>query len=318
MQKKRILNSTVKKWIFYVALIFFPIIQFILFYVYVNINSIILAFQRYELNLGGDEASRYVWGGLVNFKRGIGEIFGIFGFNKSTALSNGFINSIVLTLIVLCISTPLTLLFSYVISKKIPLSGLFRFFLFIPSIVPSIVLSLVYLYFMEEALPETINKIFGGELGGLMFSKETRLPMLILYTVLVGFGPQTLIYVGSINSINEAQIEAGKIDGASMVQEFLHIVFPNIFPTFVTFTTVTLAGMFSNQFYLFNFYGIDADPQMYTLGYYLYRGVSLATLSNYPFYSALGVLCTLITIPIVITINKLMLRVGPSTESKNG
>ena len=43
-----------------------------------------------------------------------------------------------------------------------------------------------------------------------------------------------------------------------------------IFTEVVTFITVGLAGIFVNQMGLFQFYGGDAEPQLWTIGYYLY------------------------------------------------
>lgn len=314
MSMKKLTKSRVKYWCFYAALIVLPLLQFAVFYVYVNINSIVLAFQKYEISTGGDIASGYVFGGLENFKRVFGELFGAFGYNQNARLVYSLKNSLWMTFALFFISTPLTLLFSYVISKKVPASEFFKFFLFLPSIIPAVVLSLIYLYFNESAFPELLGKLTGHPVDGLMWSDRTWALMIILYAVITGFGPQTLIYVGSMNSINVSQIEAGKIDGVNRVQEFFHIVFPNIFPTFITFTLVSLTGIFINQFSMFAFYSYDADPSMYTFGYFIYAGVSRTTPSNYPYYAALGVLSTLIVIPVTLGVNKLMTKFGPRTE----
>ena len=51
-----------KKLIFYIAMMAIPVIQFCIMYIGVNFNSILLAFQKYNIDTG-----RYVYNGFQNF-----------------------------------------------------------------------------------------------------------------------------------------------------------------------------------------------------------------------------------------------------------
>ena len=46
--KTKTKKSSLKDLVFFYALIILPVLQFLIFYVYVNFNSILLSFQRYD------------------------------------------------------------------------------------------------------------------------------------------------------------------------------------------------------------------------------------------------------------------------------
>ena len=59
---KKGLNKRQKDMIFVACLVTIPLIHYLIFYVYVNFNSILLAFQK---SAGG---GNYTWNGVENFK----------------------------------------------------------------------------------------------------------------------------------------------------------------------------------------------------------------------------------------------------------
>lgn len=81
------------------------------------------------------------------------------------------------------------------------------------------------------------------------------------------------MFLGAMNNISDSVLEAAKIDGASFLREFVYVVIPLVYPTFVVFVTVGVVQIFTNQLALYSFYGDSAELQDYTIGYYLYRGV---------------------------------------------
>ena len=81
-----------------------------------------------------------------------------------------------------------------------------------------------------------------------------------------------------------------------------------IFPTVTVFIVSSVAQTFMNQMNVFSMYGAGApDINIYTIGYYLYTHVLGATLSDYPYYSAFGLVLTFITVPVAF-ITKFLLE----------
>ena len=138
-----------KKLWFYLAIVVPPLLQYLIFYVGVNLNSVLMAFQSYDAMTG-----KFYFDGLVNFQR----VFAQFGKNGQllTALLNSleyFIFANFVMVVAIC--------FAYYIYKKRPLAGLFRVVAFLPDIISNITLVLIYKYFTENAYPALV-KIFTG------------------------------------------------------------------------------------------------------------------------------------------------------------
>ena len=290
-----------KRKIFYACMVAIPLLQFFVFYICVNFNSILLAIKSYSVSEGESFA------GLSNFKEVINVLL------HDVKYSTAFTNSLLVWLASLLLGTTLALFFSYYVYKKYFGSGLFRIVLFLPSIVSSIVLIVMFRYFTVYALP-AIFEPFNIVIPDLLDDAETVWGTVLFYTLWTGFGASTMMYVGSMNNISDSIVEYAKIDGFSPMQEFIYITLPMIYPTIVTFITVGLASVFTNQMGLYQFFGREAEPQLWTVGYYMYVSIQKAGRADYNFLSAFGLTMTLITAPITLIVKKLLEKYGPGVN----
>ncbi len=295
--KKR---SRWKKLGFYLSIVALPMIQYCIFYIGVNINSVMMAFQSYDAMTG-----QFYFDGLVNFKR----IFDQFG--PDGQLTRALINSVEyygFTLVLMAASV----LFSYYIYKKRPLSGTFRVLAYLPHVISNITLVLIYKYFTENAYPTIVEYFTGEEVWGLLANPDTVKGAVILFCGLCGFGTQMIMITNAMSAIDNSVSEAALLDGATPLKEFWYIDLPIIFPTISTFIIVGIAGICTNQMCLFSFFDTGADPKLWTLGYYLYRGIKGASMTEYPYLAALGVLFTVCVVPITLLARKLLDRLDPT------
>ncbi len=299
--KKRTLNEKQKDLLFYCIMIACPVVQFAVFYIGVNFNSILLAFQNIDLLSGVRTFT------LENFTDAFQQI------TQSPALLSALKTSLISFVIIVGISTPLGLLFSYYIYKKQPGHGIFRVILFLPSILSAIVMVAIFQAFVERAVPSMANSIFGITMQGLLENVDSRFTTLMFYNVWFGFGTNVLMYTNAMSNINPAVVESAHLDGAIGFREFIHISLPMIYPTIVTFVVVNVAGIFINQLNLFSFYGPAAPDEIRTYGYYLYKEVqTAASEAEYPILSAIGLLMTVVAVPLTLGIRRLMEKLGPS------
>lgn len=297
------------KNIFYWSILAFPLLQFVIFYIGVNLNSFALAFQKFDYTGNG-----YSFIGFENLFQNFLDVFK--DFQETKYLQTAVWNSVLVFILGLVIGLSLGLLFSYYIYKKCALSKFYKTILFLPYIISSITLVIIYKYFVEQAVPEVVLKIFNIEMEGLLSNQNTEFGAILFFTIWTGFGVQTLIYSSSMSGISNEIVEAAKIDGITPLKEFLFIDIPIIAPTISVFVVSSVATLFVNQMNLFNFYGVGAPYGVYTIGYYIYRGVSVAgtTLSDYPYYAAFGLVMTMITIPITLIVRKVMNKLDPNEE----
>ena len=185
----------------------------------------------------------------------------------------------------------------------------FRLILFLPSILPAILLSTVFQLFTGDivSLAFGCGKLLTGD------DQTVRLITIIFYTVWIGFGTQVLLYSNSMEQVSPSGIEAAQLDGVQPMRDLFSILLPSIMPTVATFMIATIAGMFINQANLYNFYGEDASNQTFTLGYYMFIIVQTHSKygygrSFYPFASALGLCCTAVAIPLTVLFRKFSKR----------
>lgn len=301
-KKKKRFGKEKREFIFFLCLVILPLIQFGIFYVGVNFNSILLTFRNYDYDTG------YSFAGLSNIARVWKEL------TTEATLQYALRNSVITYAVTLLVGTTLALLFSYFIYKKMPLAGLHRVVLFLPSILSSIVMVLLFKYFCENAVPAIWHALTGKTLDGLLSSSKTAFPTLLFYLVWSGFGTQVLMYTGAMNNISESVVESAHLDGAGAVREFVHITLPMIWSTLVTFIVVGIAGLFTNQLNLYSFYSTAADISNYTVGYYLYRATLKGKLPEYSYLSAMGLLCTAVALPLTFGAKALLERLGPRTD----
>ena len=292
-----------KDILFYSLLMAYPVLQFAVFYVAVNANSILLTFQRYDTMTGA-----VTWVGFEN----LAEAFRM--MTQQLELLDAMANSFLAYAISLVIGTPLALLFSFYIYKQLPASGFFRVLLFLPSIVSAIVMVTIFQFFADRAVPEIFTKAFGAEtFQGLIENPETRFGTVMFYNIFVSFGTSTLMYSNAMDAISPDQVDAARLEGAVGIKEFFYITFPMIYPTFSTFLITGVATIFTNQYNLDSFFGDGSSIQTY--GYWLYVQVAgAASQSEYPVLAAVGILLTIIAVPLTLIVRKLLEKFGPSED----
>ena len=305
-------NNTVKKraraakgdMLFYVLMMAWPILQFCVFYIAVKFNSILYSFQRY------DKLSRtFTW--TLDYVQSALKMM-----TTSPALVETMKMTLLFFLLFTGINTPLGLLFSYYISKKQFASGFFRVFLFMPSIICSVIMVLIYGNFVDVALPEIVRVLTGKTVGGLMSTKSTRFFAVMFYNLLVGFGVNVLMYSNAMSAISEEVVEAAHLDGATGLKEFWFITLPSIYPTLITFLITALAGMFLNQYNLYSFFGSGEHFGLQTYGLYFYVQTLAAdgSRAEYSQISAIGLWLTFIALPLTYGVKFLLEKLGPSED----
>lgn len=302
-QKKRqtkMTNRRLKDGLFVYGMLLFPLVQFAVFYIGVNVNSVLMAFQSYE-------EGRYVFSGWANFQ----QIFQVFFKDDQFVYC---VKNSLQSFLVIQILSPVVLFFTYFIYKKFVGYKFFKIVLFLPTIISTVITVTIYKYFLERAIPMIWEKVFNISLPGLLSSRETAFGSVMFYYLWLSFGSLMLMYLGAMNGISESVVEAAKIEGATVLQEFVYITFPMIWPTFSTLFYTSIAGIFVNQINLFSLWGTEAERYLWTFGYYLYREVSLATNAEYPYLAALGLLMTVVAAPVTFFVKWSVQRIGPKTE----
>ena len=289
--------------IFYCCMMAIPLIQFCVMYIGVNINSIILAFKEYDINMN------YSWT-IGNF------VEVIKNFLHDDYLRASFGNSVMFYLITTIITLPTSLVISFYFYKKYPCARVLKVILFLPSVIAGVVAITVFYYIADRGWPILVE-LFTGKTDtlGLLVNGETRLVTMLGYNIFYSLSSGFLFYSSAMSGIDESISEAARIDGASLMQEFRHITLPMIFPTFYTFLVAGLAGAFIGDYGMYAFSKVSGGSAVPTMGYYITSGIIQDTSRvRYPYFAALGIVLSIITSIVVFSARKFLNRFDPFEE----
>lgn len=306
-QRKRIGET-----IFYWCVLAFPLFQFAVMYVYVNFNSILMAFKTYLVQQDGSTIDEWADPIFKNFT----EFFREFSTDGG-AMKAKFINSLVVYACHICFGTVFSILFSYYIYKKYVGAGAFRVILMLPSVVSSIVFVMIFMYLADRILPdlgEALEKLIDKCLLPAGKGVDIKIPKLLtqtgyklLFTIIffntfIGFGSSVLMYSNAMSRIPDSLVEYAQLEGCKPFKEFWHITLPLAYPTIETFLVVGVANIFIDQANLYTFYMGSASQDIQTVGYYMYMLIkdNMATRDAYTKAAAIGLSLTAVTIPLVM------------------
>lgn len=305
--RKNIKQAQRNKLIFYLSIMAIPVIQFVVFYICVNMNSFLLAFKEYNFT-NGQIVEKFV--GFVNLRETFAGLF------TEELYLNCIKNSFMFYGISVLSGVVCSLAFSYYIYKKGLFGSFFKVMLYMPNIVSVMVICMMYKFFCNQGFPELVLNVFGKEITPFATDLDSQLKYIIFFNFLMSFGANMLVYTGTMSGISESLIEAAQIDGVNNFQEFFHIILPSIYQTFALFIATGMLTIFNGQANLYNFFGLEAASQHYTFGYYIYMKVTDAGVNymKYPPLASLGLVLTAFAIPLIFSARYLLLRFGPKEE----
>ena len=282
-------------WGFILIMLAIPLLNLIVFYFCVNINSILLAFQE---NIGGKQSFS-----LYNFQRLFKE-FATSGSIVTQALKN----TMIFFTLGFVIITPLSLIFSYFLFKKVIGYKIFRFVFFLPSIISATVLTSLYKQLiLPDGVVSQLIKMFGGKvpLLGFLATEGYALWAIVIYTLWTGFGVNIILFNGAMARVPQDVLEYALLDGVGTWRELGQIVVPMIWPTISTMLMFAVVGLFtaSGPILLFT----KGQYGTYTISFWIFdlvQGVNGVT--NFEYASAVGLFFTLIGVPIVLGVRHFM------------
>ena len=303
-----------KRMIFYALICALPVLQFCIFTLYINFNSIVMAFQTWAIK---DGKLQVVAWNFDNFK---------VAWNVFTSKSYLTVNSLGLFASNLFITIPLALIFSFYLCKECRFSGAFRVVLYMPNIISPMIFGLLFQRICNNVYPQIIYQMT-GEIGLPLLTTSNGMDaygLVLFFNIWVSFGVNVLMFTGAMSGINVSIVESAQLDGANIVHEFMYITVPMIFSTVSTFIILGMAGIFTNQMHLYTFFGWESSG-LETMGYYIYVNAQrsdyvdlhnglLPSLLSYPQLAALGILLTMIIAPITFIARKLFDKYGPSED----
>ena len=244
---KRRLKSYLAKngWLFSMT---FPGLLILFLFSYLPMFGIVIAFKNYNIEKG-------IWGsdwiGTKNFN---------YLFSSSDAwritYNTLFLNALFI-IVGLIFSVFLALMMNEV--KKNWLNRIFQSALFFPFLLSWVIVGYITFTFlkMDNGLVNNVLHIFGMD-PILWYSEAKYWPVILLIINTWKFaGYYSIIYLAGMLGISNEYYEAARIDGASKLQQIVHITLPLLVPIMTIMTLLQIGRIFYADFGLF--YNVTRD-----------------------------------------------------------
>ena len=276
-----------------------PIFLFCIFYIYVNIESFFMAFKAVGTLPDGSVGEYWT---LDNFKT----IWSILNSssNRMGVLSEAIINTLLFNAVSFLLIIPTTTLICYFITKKIWGYRFFRAVYYLPCIITSSALVLLFKIALHHGGP--LDVLFRDMGYKYPLAEEPYAILTILaYHFLFGLGGNIIVIGGAMRSVDPQLLEAGEIDGCNWIQEFIYIILPSIWPTISTILILSVAGFLGASGPILPF--TEGKYGTMTLAFYNFALVSgKGAKTDYYLASAIGLCMTAISFPLAMIVKKVL------------
>ena len=272
-----------------------PTLTFLIFYVYVNLNSFAMAFQFNA----ADGTIRFT---LNNMKTVFERLF-----PPDAEMGEAFLNTFK-TFGVNMIMFFIGIFVSFFLYKKIFLYNAYRVLFYLPSIISAVVMCAVFKdlvgsYNVGLFLKKTYNLTYVPD----VFADERFANTAVLINMVwLTFPGNLIIWGGTFARIPDGVIESARIDGVNWIQEAFRIIIPMVWPTFALMFILSIASIFGASGQVFLLTQGQAGTQ--TISNWMYMqvyGVSINNSSNaFNYMSALGMFLTIISCAVSLTLRK--------------
>lgn len=285
--------------VFVFVMLIYSVLHFLVMWVGVNANSILLSFKTYNFFTGS-----YTDPSFENFFNNLKMIF--YNIDNNVDHYKDMLLSSLAFFIVSCFVTlPIALFFSYFIFKKILANGFFKVIFFLPSIIPLIILTTVFSISVGSKGPvgQLLTQM-GLHPENFFIEDKSAQWMIWIFCVWAGIGYDVILLTAGMSRIPRDILESCKMDGVPTFKEFIYIVIPL---TWSTITTLFVFGMMSVfTVFLQPFYLAPAAQSTWTIGTHIYFEAQGGIALSEP--ATLGIFYSLIGAPIIVGSRTLLNR----------
>ncbi len=225
------------------------------------------------------------------------------GFQNYTTLANDpvFWKALVNTLIIVVVSVPVTCIFSLWVASAISkmhvaATSAFRCIFYLPVVTGSVAVTMVWKWMFNKYYG--IFNYLGTNLGLIeeninwLGEPQYALGCIILILLTTSVGQPIVLYVSALDNVDKSLVEAAEVDGATQLQAFWRIKWPQMMPTTLYILVITTINSFQ-CFALIQLLTLGGPSNStMTIMYYIYYNAF--KLYKYGYGNAMGVILALI------------------------
>ncbi|RJE83964.1 sugar ABC transporter permease [Paenibacillus sp. 1011MAR3C5] len=284
-------KTIAKEWDLYLMLV--PGLAFLLLLKYTPMYGLIIAFQDFSIYNGISGSN---WVGLKHFER----------LMTSDQFLNVLTNTILISVYKLIFLFPAPIIVAVLMNelRKMMFKRIIQSVIYLPHFISWVIISGLFLNLLSlnDGIVNTVIERLGGERIAFFMDQSVFRSLLVGTEGWKEIGWGTIIYLAAIAGIDPQLYEAAKMDGASKLQQMVHVTLPGIFSTIVLMLILKLGSMLEagteQILVMYNPVVYDVSD---VIGTYVYR-VGLGA-SDYSFSTAVGMFESVVAFILVVVGN---------------
>ena len=205
------------------------------------------------------------------------------------------------TLVIVFVSVPVTCAFSLWVAStisKMPVAAtsLFRCIFYLPVVTGSVAVTVVWKWMYNNYYG--IFNFVGKELGLIdkninwLGDEKYALACIILILLTTSVGQPIVLYVSALDNVDKSLVEAAEVDGATQMQAFWRIKWPQMMPTTLYILVITTINSFQCFALIQLLTSGGPNNSTMTIMYYIYYNAF--KLYKYGYGNAMGVILAII------------------------
>ena len=311
--KTRLKNNSGRKReiLFICVVLFIPLLNFLIFNIYVNLDTIFLSFQTKNIN------GKYVFN------------FGDFFHNYKTMLRDftapnnktlmTIANSLWFFILNDFVIDPLCVFFTYFLYRKIPGGKFFRVVFYLPHMISGVTMILLFRFMFDSSFGVVNPLLTSIGLGnvipelGWWSTRYASMTLISLFCVWSGFGSNMLFMQSAMARIPEEVVESARLEGVGFMRELWSITIPLIGATLATLYMLGTTVIFSFFLQVKLLSGGGPLGQSGTIMLYIFGQIENNP-SDMTRPATVGIVIALIGTPLLVLTRKIVDKVFPVYE----
>ncbi len=284
-------------YVFIIVMLAIPIIHWLVFWLYVNFNSILMAFKIPT----GD------WS-MASIEQVLRDLNSPSTSDLLTPIKNTVIYFIKDVLML-----PIQLLVAYFLYKKVRGWRFYQVIFYLPAIVSGVAMANMFIRLVRFDGPVGIilGKLGVDPIPNFFKNSDYATNTILFYSIWMGFGGQMLLFGGALARIPLELLESARLDGITTFKEFIYLIFPLVWGTMSTILILVMAQIFAMNGNILLF--TNGDFKTSTIGFWIFNKVRLGGVAAYNEVAAAGLLFTVVGVPIILFLKWLIEKV-PTVE----
>ena len=273
MSKALVRRETISAYLFLLPSLVF----FIGFVVIPMIMCVVFSLQEMGLD---SSATKFI--GFANYVK----------MAQDPVFWKGFLNTVIIVVVAVPAVTAFSLWVSSAIYQmKAVTRSFFRCVFYLPVVTGTVAVTVVWKW-MFNPYNGLLNQIFGTTGYDWLGNSATAIWCIILILFTTSIGQPIVLYVAALGNVDQSLVEAAQVDGATKLQVFWKIKWPQIMPTTLYILVITTINSFQCFALIQMLTSGGPNNSTQTIMYYIYY--QAIKLGEYGYGMAMGIILAII------------------------